>query len=301
MKVTTRARSLHPGNALPFGIVLLFSLLLAAVVAGLGSPALAQSRPGTMPEPKGNKGTIVDIQGGILTLSLAPGRIVQVSTNAGTIVLNGDLSTVASLRIGDTVMVNPHFSMPASGAQAGEDVGGRSRSAQPASRAAGRNSGDLKVGGPGERRPNTPPSPGEDGGSGGPGSSNGSSGPGDKDKPADPNPNTPPPQANEDSPSPAGPIAASIIWVQGGSDVLTAGVVQSVVDGRITLQARSRIFTVTTTSSTVYTTASGASTSPGAATSASVKLGGTLVVLGTVAGKDSPLSAKAVIIVTPPK
>lgn len=279
------------------GIVSVLSLALA-LGAGIASSMSvgAQSQPyvgNDKPDP--SHPIVSSISGNSVVLNITPDSTREVLIDASTMVLkDGKFAGMSSLQVGDRVQVNPRISLPSglegsSGASAAQAAPSKADPANPDKSQLGGSNGNAQ----GQTDANT-----------------GSTSPNAPVAPLDPNNKnntTPPPpssgggQTADDGSVIGAPSAANLIWVTSNNDQLLGGVVHWAQNGTAILNIPGvgySEYVIHTSDTTGYQKMASAGTAPEAATAADMKVGTSVVVLGSDGAPDNAgyFTAKAILV-----
>lgn len=279
------------------GIVSVLSLALA-LGAGIASSMSvgAQSQPyvgNDKPDP--SHPIVSSISGNSVVLNITPDSTREVLIDASTMVLkDGKFAGISSLQVGDRVQVNPRISLPSglegsSGASAAQAAPSQADPANPDKSQLGGSNGNAQ----GQTDANT-----------------GSTSPNAPVAPLDPNNKnntTPPPpssgggQTADDGSVIGAPSAANLIWVTSNNDQLLGGVVHWAQNGTAILNIPGvgySEYVIHTSDTTGYQKMASAGTAPEAATAADMKVGTSVVVLGSDGAPDNAgyFTAKAILV-----
>lgn len=274
------------------GIVSVLSLALA-LGAGIASSMSvgAQSQPyvgNDKPDP--SHPIVSSISGNSVILAITPNINREVLIDASTIVAkDGRFAGISVLQVGDKVQVDPRITLP-NGLEGGNGASAASSQANPAStdtsQLGGSNgsSGDA-TGGQGSGSHSTPVAPLD---------------PNNKNNNAPPS-TTDTSQGGGDGGAAGVPSAANMIWVTSNNDQLLGGVVHWTQDGTAILNIPNvgySEFVIHTSSSTGYQKMASPGTAPEAATAADMKVGTSVVVLGSDGAPDNAgyFTAKAILV-----
>ncbi|MEP6775670.1 MAG: hypothetical protein ABJA50_08750 [Chloroflexota bacterium] len=279
------------------GMVSVLSLALA-LGAGIASSVSvgAQSQPyvgNAKPDP--SHPIVSSISGNSVVLNITPDATREVLIDASTLVLkDGKFAGVSALQVGDRVQVNPRISLPnglegSSGGSAAQAAPSQADPANPdksqlgGSNGSGSGQPDAKTG---ATSPNAPVAPLD---------------PNNKNNNAPPPPSSGGGQTADDGSVVGAPAATNVIWVTSNNDQLLGGVVHWAQDGTAILNIPGvgySEYVIHTSNSTGYQKMASAGTAPEAATAADMKVGTSVVVLGSDGAPDNAgyFTAKAILV-----
>ena len=279
------------------GIVSVLSLALAlgaGIASSMSAGAQSQTYVGN-DKPDPSHPIISSITGNSVILNITPDATREVRIDASTVVLkDGKFVGISALQVGDKVQVNPRISLP-SGLEGSS--GGPAAPAAP-SQANPANPNKPGLGGSNENRPSQPDA------------NTGSTSPRTPAAPLDPN------NKNKIAPAPSSsgggqtadngsvvvaPSAATVIWVTSNDDQLLGGVVHWAQDGTAILNIPGvgySEYVIHTSDTTGYQKMASAGTAPEAANASDMKVGTSVVVLGSDGGPDNAgyFTAKAILV-----
>lgn len=290
------------------GFVSVLSLALA-LGAGIASSMSvgAQSQPyvgSDKPDP--SHPIVSSITGNSVILNITPDSTREVLIDASTMVLkDGKFAGISALQAGDRVQVNPRITLP-------NGLEGRDGSEE-------RSASSVPSDAPSQSPAANPDKSGQSAGSNGSGGSDGSSGqPAGGEGAVSPVPPVAPldPKSKTNTASPApssqtqsggdggvvsAPSAANVIWVTSNNDQLLGGVVHWAQNGTTILNIPGvgySEYVIHTTDTTGYQKMASAGTAPEAATAADMKVGTSVVVLGSDGAPDKAgyFTAKAILV-----
>lgn len=288
------------------GIVSVLSLALAlgaGIASSMSAGAQSQTYVGN-DKPDPSHPIVSSITGNSVILAVAPNTSREVRVDASTVVLkDGKFAGVSALEVGDKVQVNPRITLP-SGLEGRDGSEGHSvSSAVPAAPSQADPANPDKSG-------QSSGSNGSSGSSGQPAGGEGSTSPTAPTAPLDPN------NKNKSAPSPSSsgggqtadngsvvvaPSAATVIWVTSNDDQLLGGVVHWAQDGTAILNIPGvgySEYVIHTSDATGYQKMASAGTAPEAANASDMKVGTSVVVLGSDGGPDNAgyFTAKAILV-----
>jgi len=278
------------------GIVSVLGLALA-LGGGIASSmsAGAQNQPyvgNDKPDP--SHPVVSSISGNNLVLNITPDTTREVLVDASTVVVkDGKFAGISALQVGDRVQVNPGITLP-NGLEGGS--GGSAAHAAP-SQADPANPDKSQLGGSNEN------------GQGQPDANTGTTSPSAPVAPLDPNnknTTTQPPssgggQTADDGSIIGAPSAANVIWVTSNNDQLLGGVVHWAQNGTAILNIPGvgySEYVIHTSDATGYQKMTSAGAATEAATAADMKVGTSVVVLGSDGAPDNAgyFTAKAILV-----
>ncbi|MGA7730905.1 MAG: hypothetical protein WCD37_06495, partial [Chloroflexia bacterium] len=144
-------------------VVTAILIVALPLVLGLAGWAVQAMPAATFPTPSGTSGTIVSISGNFLWVKTGDTamRPLHLRVDASTAILKGEFSSIAALRLGDAVVIDPTFSAASGTTSTNATPGAGSSPGAPASTGTG-DSNAGRAGASGNSGPGTTaPGPGQ--------------------------------------------------------------------------------------------------------------------------------------------